>query len=148
MIAGIERERRLLVRPGLSASGENVLRFLCCRNAAHTTTTPERAMAHTCAHPLELLAVAAVAAGRVLRPLFVAVVALLLLLAGYRPAVAAPAPAAPIAATVAAPAVARERDQRPIEALTVRELRQRAREAGHKALARNGRRAELLAALS
>lgn len=110
-------------------------------------------MTHTCAHPLELLAVAAVAAGRVLRPLFVAVVALLLLLAGYRPAVAAPAPApAPIAAAIAAPApaapaVARESDQRPIEALTVRELRQRAREAGHKALARNGRRAELLAAL-
>jgi len=34
-----------------------------------------------------------------------------------------------------------------LEALPVRELRQLARQAGHKALARSGRRAELLVAL-
>lgn len=35
-----------------------------------------------------------------------------------------------------------------LQLLTVRQLRQLAREAGHKALARNGRRAELLAAFA
>jgi hypothetical protein len=35
----------------------------------------------------------------------------------------------------------------PLDALPVRELRQLARAAGHRALARNGRKAELLAAL-
>lgn len=36
----------------------------------------------------------------------------------------------------------------PLQALTVRELRQQARKAGHKALARSGRKADLLAVLA
>ena len=66
---------------------------------------------------------------------------------GHRPA----APAAPIAAaTETAPAapIARDWAGRPFEALTVRELRLQARAAGHRALARSGRRAELLAVLA
>lgn len=60
-------------------------------------------------------------------------------------------PAAPIAAAIeTAPAapIARDWAGRPFEALTVRELRLQARAAGHRALARSGRRAELLAVLA
>lgn len=103
-------------------------------------------MAHTCAHPVELLAVAAVAIGRALRPLLVAVLAVLLLLAGYQPGPAVAAPAAAVEAP-AAP-IARDWAGRPLEALTVKELRVLARTAGHRSLARSGRRADLLAVLS
>lgn len=78
---------------------------------------------------------------------------------GHRPtAPAAPiaaaieaAPAAPITAAIeTAPAapIARDWAGRPFGALTVRELRLQARAAGHRALARSGRRAELLAVLA
>jgi hypothetical protein len=77
-------------------------------------------------------------------------VALALTVAGYRPA---PAAAEAAVAAVAAP-VARDRAGRaptlpvlPLECLTVRELRVQARAAGFRALARSGRRADLLAAL-
>lgn len=78
-----------------------------------------------------------------LRPLLVALVALVLTLAGYRPSkapVAAPAPITPPAP--------RRPAAGPLTALPVRELRQLARAAGHRALARSGRRAELLLALA
>ena len=72
-----------------------------------------------------------------------------------RPVQAAPvtAPAAPVAATTTA--AAEQVQQAPaaapapaLEALAVRELRQLARTAGHRALARSGRRADLLAVLA
>jgi hypothetical protein len=104
-----------------------------------------------------LLLLGALALAAALRPLVVALVALVLTLAGWRPArpvsapVSAPAapmaaPAAPMAAPasplVAAPVRARAR-------LTVAQLRTMARAAGlPSALARSGRRADLLAALA
>ena len=90
-----------------------------------------RTLRGRCAHPIELAAVGAVAAVRLARAVLVPVLALVLVLAGYRPA----------AATVA-PLV------QPAAALTVVQLRQMARAAGHRALARSGRRVDLLAALA
>ena len=92
---------------------------------------------------LLLALVAALLTLQALRPLLVALVALVLTLAGYRPGkapVAAPAPIAPPEPCRPAPG--------PLAALPVRELRQLARAAGHRALARSGRRAELLLALT
>ncbi|GDX76254.1 hypothetical protein LBMAG41_13300 [Cyanobium sp.] len=88
-------------------------------------------------HPIEAAAICAVAVVRLIRAVAVPVVALALTVAGWRPAAVASVPAP---ATVA-PLVA-------VASLPVRELRQLARIAGHRALARNGRRADLLAALA
>jgi hypothetical protein len=87
-------------------------------------------------HPIEAAAVGAVALGRLARTVLVPCVALVLVLAGWQPSgTAAPAPLA--------------RDWcRPLDSLTVRELRLQARAAGHRALARSGRRADLLAVLA
>jgi hypothetical protein len=99
-------------------------------------------------HPIDAAAIGAVALIRLARAVLVPVVALALTVAGYRPApaavasVAAPAAVASVAApATVAPPVA-------VASLPVRELRQLARAAGHRALARNGRRADLLAALA
>jgi len=96
------------------------------------------------AHPIEFAAAGGLALLPVARAAVAAVAALVLCVAGWRPAsvasVAAPAaPAAPAAVAPLVPAAA---------ALTVIELRQMARAAGHRALARSGRRADLLAALA
>ena len=95
------------------------------------------------AHPIEAGLVLALAALAALRVLAVALVALVLTVAGHRPSpapVAAPAPATPAAADRPAPA--------PLAALPVRELRLLARTAGHRQLARSGRKAELLQMLA
>ena len=96
-------------------------------------------------HPIEAAAVGTVALVRLARAVVVPCVALVLTVAGWCTAsTAAVAPAA-----VAAPApVARDWAGRPLDCLTVRELRLQARAAGHRALARSGRRADLLAALA
>jgi hypothetical protein len=101
-------------------------------------------------HPIEAAAIAAVAVVRLVRTVAVPVVALALTMAGCRSTAATPAaPAAPAAVPVlvAAPVV-RDWACRPLDALTVRELRLQARAVGLRALARNGRRADLLAALA
>jgi hypothetical protein len=114
-------------------------------------------------HPIEAAAIGAVALGRLARTVLVPCVALVLVLAGWQPA----GPAAPAAVALAAPAallsdpagilpagfesvapVARDWAGRPLASLTVRELRLQARAAGFRALARSGRRADLLAALA
>lgn len=118
-------------------------------------------------HALALAAIALEGAALCVRALLVPAVALVLTVAGYRPAPAAAAPvaalppasvaAAPVAALPpaallidASPLTAAEIQgiARPLERLTVRELRQIARGQGHKALARSGRRADLLAVLA
>jgi hypothetical protein len=100
------------------------------------------------AEPLELLALALIATAEALAVLIAAAVALLLLLAGWRPAPAS-APTPPLhrpaspnrvkPTTAAGDALA---------GLRVVELRALARAAGHRQLARSGRRAQLLAALA
>ena len=73
----------------------------------------------------------------IVRDLLLPLVALAVTLATLRqpvPRVTPPAPAAPAA--------------RPIDSLPVRELRQLARTAGHRQLARNGRRQQLLEVLA
>ena len=104
-------------------------------------------MKHTDHGALALVAAAVVleALAVTLRPVLAHTLALLLTIAGWRPATPSPAPrqqgpAEPANATAA------HRPQ--LEALPVRELRQLARAAGHRALARSGRRADLLAALT
>jgi hypothetical protein len=93
-------------------------------------------------HPIEAAAVGAVALGRLARTVLVPCVALVLVLAGWQPSGTA-------AVALAAPApVARDWAGRPLDSLTVRELRLQARAAGHRALARSGRRADLLAVLA
>lgn len=65
------------------------------------------------------------------------------------PAAAAQSPTIQRCAAVPVPVPARPVIQRPpLDSLTVRQLRTLAREAGFSALARSGRRADLLAALS
>ena len=93
--------------------------------------------------PTELAIVAALLTLQAIRVLAVALVALVLTLAGYRPS------KAPVACTVpiALPAPGRPAPA-PLAALPVRELRLLARAAGHRALARSGRKAELLLALA
>ena len=92
---------------------------------------------------LLLALVAALLTLQALRPLLVALVALVLTLAGYRPSKAPAAAPAPIT-----PPAPRRPAAGPLTALPVRELRQLARAAGHRALARSGRRAELLLVLA
>jgi len=95
-------------------------------------------------HPIESAAVGTVALVRLARAVVVPCVALVLTVAGW-----CPSPAAAAAAPAPAPApVARDWAGRPLDCLTVRELRLQARAAGHRALARSGRRADLLAALA
>jgi hypothetical protein len=102
-------------------------------------------------HPIELTAVWAIGLGRVARAVLVPCVALVLTVAGWQPARTtpaaqpAPAPVDPSAlVAVTYPTVVDHWAAR----LTVVELRQMARAAGHRALARSGRRAELLAVLA
>ena len=94
-------------------------------------------------HPIELAAVAALLTLQAIRVLAVALAALVLTLTGYRPSKAPGAAPAPIA-----PPAPRRPAAGPLTALPVRELRHLARAAGHRALARSGRRAELLLALA
>jgi hypothetical protein len=86
-----------------------------------------------------LVAAAAVleALALLLRPLLAHAIALALTTAGWHPA----QPRAPKRESTAPRA-------RALAQLPVRELRQLAREAGHRALARSGRRSELLLALA
>lgn len=91
-------------------------------------------------HPIIAAAIGAVALIRLARAVLVPCVALILTVAGWRPAAPAAVASAVAPATVA-PLGA-------VATLPVRELRQLARAAGHRALARNGRRADLLAALA
>lgn len=101
-------------------------------------------------HPIEAAAIGAVGLILLARAVLVPFVALVLTVAGYRPAPAAPAAVASAAVMVSdrihvtglSVAVAT-----PAAALTVVQLRQLARAAGFRALARSGRRADLLAAL-
>jgi hypothetical protein len=95
-------------------------------------------------HPIDAAAIGAVGLVRLARAVLVPCAALVLTVAGYRPSAAAPA------AQPAPAVVARDWAGRivPLDYLTVRELRLLARAAGHRALARSGRRADLLAALA
>jgi hypothetical protein len=86
------------------------------------------------AHPIALGAVATVAAVRLARSILVPAVALLLTVAGWQPS----------QSTQPQPAAAQPTPDR----RTVVELRKMARAAGHRTLARSGRRADLLAALA
>ena len=75
--------------------------------------------------------------------------ALLLTLAGWRPSQAPLSrPAAPVALPVVITPALPPAAASPLEALNVRELRQRARAAGLAQLARSGRRSQLLEALA
>ena len=93
--------------------------------------------------PTELAIVAALLTLQALRVPLVALVALALTLAGYRPSTAPAEAPAPIKPTVAS-----QPTPEPLAALPVRELRLLARTAGHRQLARSGRKADLLAALA
>lgn len=117
-----------------------------------TTTTTTRAID---AHPLELGLVCLLALGLAVRELAAGLIALAGAVASYgRPwpcaaaAVAVAAAAAPAAATPA-PAAVHPIGERlaMFGQLPVKHLRVLAREAGHRQLARSGRRAELIAAL-
>ncbi len=95
------------------------------------------------AEPVDLLLVLGLAVAEALATLLVAALALLLTLAGWCPPRPPAAPLRPaLAPRPPAPLVA------PLEALTVADLRRLARAAGHRSLARSGRRAELLQALA
>jgi hypothetical protein len=104
-------------------------------------------------HPIDAAAIGTVALVRLARAVLVPLVALVLVLAGWQPPIHRPwagsAAAAPMALAAPAPGpVARDWAGRPLDSLTVRELRLQARAAGFRALARSGRRADLLAALA
>jgi len=122
-------------------------------NTNDNTDTTDRALL------LALVAAAVIIAALalLLRPLVAHSVALLLTLAGWRPTSSrssrpAPAPLqlapAPPAAPSITPAPAPEVPTPQLEALPVRELRVLARAAGHRALARSGRRQQLLEVLA
>ncbi len=106
---------------------------------------------HTEAHPIELALVAGLAVALAVRELVAAAVALAGAVAGWRApgARAQAAPAAPAAAVAPmAPAVHPIGERLAMYGqLRVRELRAIARAAGHRELARSGRRLELLTAL-
>jgi hypothetical protein len=107
---------------------------------------------------LALVAAAAAieAVALLLRPLVAHGLALLLTLAGWRPSPPNPAPvplqlapAPPAAPSIPAdPATATAAPMPQLDALPVRELRVLARAAGHRALARSGRRQQLLEVLA
>jgi hypothetical protein len=107
------------------------------------------------AHPVELAILAALVTGRALLVVLAALVALVLTLVGWQPpAAAAPVvvPVAPVvaaaAAVVLAPTIAPAGAiAAQLDSLNVANLRALARSRGLRSLARNGRRAELLAAL-
>jgi hypothetical protein len=110
-------------------------------------------MKHTDHGALTLVAaaVALEALAFTLRPVLAHTLALLLTIAGWRPATPSPAPrqqGPALPADPAKPANATATHRPQLQALPVRELRQLARAAGHRALARRGRRADLLAALA
>ena len=104
---------------------------------------------HTQAHPVELALVAGLAVALAVRELLAAAVALAGAVAGWR----APGPraraTAPAPAAAMAPAAVHPIGERlaMYGQLPVRELRAIARAAGHRGLARSGRRLELLSAL-
>ena len=118
---------------------------------------------HTQAHPIELALVAGLAVALAVRELVAAAVALAGAVAGWRAPgararAAAVAPAAPAAAVAPAAPAAAVAPMAPAVnpigerlamygQLRVRELRAIARAAGHRELARSGRRLELLTAL-
>lgn len=114
-----------------------------------TTTTTTRAID---AHPIELALVGLLALGLAVRELAAGLLALAGAAAGYGATrarvAAAPAAAVPAAATPA-PAAVHPLGERlaMFGQLPVKHLRVLAREAGHRQLARSGRRADLLAAL-
>lgn len=100
------------------------------------------------AHPVELLLLAGLVALQATITLLVALAALLLTIARWRPAASAPAaPAAPPAPPLQHPLLALAVDG--LQPLTVAQLRTRARAAGlPRSLTRNGRRTDLLHALA
>jgi hypothetical protein len=105
-------------------------------------------MSTTQPHPVELALVAAVAVALALRTLVVALIALGLLLAGWRPSrITRPAEhLSPVRVMTAQP---KHTTPPALEGLTVAELRRRARAAGlPRALSHRGRKADLVAALS
>ncbi len=118
----------------------------------NTNDTTDRALL------LALVAAAATveALTLLLRPLVAHGLALLLTMAGWRPTPPSPAPvplrlapAPPVALLLPPePAPAPEAPTPQLEGLPVRELRVLARAAGHRALARSGRRQQLLEALA
>ena len=104
---------------------------------------------HTQAHPVELALVAGLAVALAIRELLAAAVALAGVVAGWqgpgpRARATAPAPAAAMAPAAVHPIGER---LAMYGQLPVRELRAIARGAGHRGLARSGRRLELLSAL-
>ena len=106
-------------------------------------------MNRTDLHPVEVLLLVAVlaleAAWLLARAALVPVVAVLLTVAGWRPATAPPAPPPPLEHPLAVVAAGLAEG---LAAVPVRELRQLARAAGlPRQLSRSGRRADLLAAL-
>lgn len=108
---------------------------------ATTTTTNNNNSQGAAA--LALASIAAEGLAWALRAVVAPALALLLTVCGYRPSRPARPALKPAKAAQPAPAPAR-----PIEALPVRELRQLARAAGFKKLARSGRRDQLLTALA
>ncbi|PZV06309.1 MAG: hypothetical protein DCF23_00545 [Cyanobium sp.] len=110
--------------------------------------------------PALLALVAAAAAiealALLLRPLLVHALALGLTVAGWRPSCTTAAPEdllgepapSPTQPAPTAPTAAAGASSGQLEALPVRELRQLARAAGHRALARSGRRQQLLEVLA
>jgi hypothetical protein len=117
-------------------------------------TTPAPAV-----EPVDLLLLAVIATAEALAVLIAAAAALLLTLAGWRPA-GPPAAATLPPAPLPAPAAPLQHPASPervnitttpgdaLAGLRVVELRRLARAAGHRQLARSGRRAELLQALA
>lgn len=99
-----------------------------------TTTTPDT---------IDHLLAAAWAAGRlVIRDLLIPLLALVITLATLHRE-----PTLPVLPKPAAPLALPATTAQPLEQLSVIQLRQMARAAGHRALARSGRKADLLAVL-
>ena len=95
-------------------------------------------------HPIDVAAIAAFAFCRLARVALVPVAALILTVAGWQPgSTSQPQPLSMPAASL--PVYSRTVG---LHVLTVVELRTMARQAGHKQLARSGRRADLLQVLS
>ena len=89
-------------------------------------------------HPIESAAIGAVILARAVRVVLVPIVAVVLTVAGWQPgSTSQPQPLSMPAASLPA-----------VNSLTVAQLRILARQAGHRSLARSGRRADLLAVLA